>query len=111
MRKILHAWNALWTTLAVAFVLQACGDGGYWELKYAPVPVKQIVRVEYPCAIQNARGCWNPATQVIEIKAGLSPSDEACTMRHEKAHAAGWAHPVAQALEWDCGPKEFLETP
>lgn len=111
MRAILHSWNALWTAVAVTFVLQACGDGGYWELKYAPVPVKQIVRVEYPCAIENARGCWNPVTQVIEVKNGLSASDEACVLRHERAHAAGWVHPVNQALEWDCGPRDFLETP
>ena len=96
--------------LLLLTLISACGDGGYWELKNAPLPVKHIVRADYPCAMQNARACWNPASQTIEIKYGLSPSDEACAMRHEKAHAAGWTHPVSQALEWDCGPKEFLET-
>lgn len=110
MRTILHSWNVLWTTVAIAFVLQACGEGGYWELKHAPVLVKQIVKVDYPpCGISNARGCWIPTTQTIEIKAGLSASDEACVLRHEKAHAAGWVHPPGQALEWDCGPREYME--
>ena len=96
--------------LLVLLALTACGDGGYWELKNPPLKVKHIVRVDYPCAMQNARGCWNPASQTIEVKHGLSPSDEACVMRHERAHAAGWTHLVNQALEWDCGPQDFLET-
>ncbi len=96
--------------ILILLVLFGCGEGGYWTLTNAPLPVKHIVRVDYPCAIQGARGCWNPASQTIEIKHGLSTSDEACAMRHEKAHAAGWVHPENQALVWDCGPKEFLET-
>lgn len=90
--------------------LTACGDGGYWELKNPPVKVQAIVKLDtLTCPDRNARGCWVPATQTIEIKTGLSPSDEACVMRHEKAHAAGWVHPENQALSWDCGPREFLE--
>ena len=88
-------------------LLSACGDGGYWTQTTAPVPVKVVEYVDYPCAGRNTRGCWNPMTQTMQIKTNLSPSDEACTYRHEMAHANGWTHPVNQALEWDCGPKEF----
>lgn len=103
-------FNTLLAIILASLLLTACGEGGYWTLTNAPLPVKHIVRADYPCAIQGARACWNPASQTIELKHGLSPSDEACAMRHEKAHAAGWTHPVNQAIIWDCGPKEFLET-
>lgn len=90
--------------ILLVFLLQACGDGGYWELKHTPVEIAHIARVDYPCAMQNARGCWNPVSRTIEIKHGLSASDEACVMRHERAHAAGWVHPENMAFVWDCGP-------
>jgi hypothetical protein len=80
----------------------------YWVRDKAPAEVKHIVRVDFPCGKKDTRGCWHAHSGTIEIKKGLSAADEACVLRHERAHSQGWSHPNRQSFLWDCGPDPQL---
>ena len=106
------AWDITWRMrYFLLLLLSGCASQPYWTLANAPVPVMNVVYVDYPCAgmsgaAPKALGCWNSPAKAIEIRKGLSREIEEGVMRHERAHAAGWTHPANMAYVADCGPKQ-----
>ena len=91
-------------------LLAGCANSGAWS--DGPVrPVKPVlftVHVDFPCGQHNWNGCWNDAAQTVEIRKGLSKSDEKCVISHEatgkKNHAAGYTHgDQSHYYRMDCG--------
>lgn len=88
--------------LFLGLLLSGCATPD-WELKYAPVPVKHIVHVDFPCTYRTALACWNPLSQTIELRKGLSADDEQCALGHERKHAAGYIHSDRIIFTRTCG--------
>ena len=95
--------------LSVAF--SGCANTGAWSDKpmRPPMPALFTVHVDFPCGanpdgIRRVYGCWNEAARTIEIKKGLAAEDEACVLRHERLHAAGYTHgDQGHYYRMDCG--------
>ncbi len=90
-------------------------DAG-WRLTSAPLPVAAPV-IEVPSAAAvcgpsshgngTVYGCYDAIAGVIFLQAGLSATDRACMLRHERFHEAGWTHNAESTLTTrpSCGPE------
>ena len=106
-----------WTcALSVALVL-LCEDARAWDAGWRKVrepayfvTVMEVADAKAYCAPESRKtvhGCYMGGIGMIFLQAGLAPSERACALRHEKAHAAGWDHGEQSTLTTrpSCGPE------
>lgn len=74
----------------------------YWQLTNAPVEIKSIAEVDYPCD-KLLIGCINYLSREIFIKRGLTKEMYTCILTHEQKHAKGWTHDDRPTFAYDCG--------
>ena len=87
----------------LALLLSGCAFEPYWVKTYAPVEVKHVVTVDFPCGRSDLDGCANRRAHTIELRRGLSPTMRHCILHHEIRHFAGYEHDPRPGFVADCG--------
>lgn len=107
----------------VLLLLAGCASEPYWQRTKEPLPVyvvkavpdettlRRMCRQTHLSWEQTLNGCTArlDGFAVIFYRTNRQPWEVGCTLRHERAHAAGWMHDDRTAFSTDCGPKEFKE--
>ena len=107
-------------SFAVLFLLSGCATPEpYWRQVYEPYAEKYISVVRAKTYEELGNRCGpRGVVRLSDLPHGctarmpglclivLAPDADACTLRHERKHCAGWEHPVNRALARDCGDEE-----
>ena len=96
----------------VGLFMGGCASDPYWKRDARPVEERMIAEVDdVVCNGHGAytgtkiEGCADRDFGIITLRRGLTESERACVLRHERAHLKGWNHDDRPAYALDCGPE------
>ena len=106
----LRSLSIISVIVLITLLFYSCALEPYWRKTHAPLEIAGVIR--YPttellrvfCGNRVGRGCTERIEHLGIAILHLGPDADECTLKHEKAHAAGWMHDAREIYRRDCGP-------